>query len=436
MRTRWKSRLLWLSVNVARLVVVCTFIFSGTVKLIDPHGTEYKIQDYAQAFGLQALAQGVTPLVLAVALAMLEFSVGIYLLFGIRRRRTAILALLFMLAFTPLALYLAIANPVRDCGCFGDALVLTNWQTFWKNVVLLAATMLMACHTRLMTRLITERNQWTVSLYTWAYALIFAGISLYGLPLIDFRPYRVGTDLREKLAERDSATGHAETFFIMEKDGERREFTADNYPDSTWTFVDTRVEGELAGAQSPYADLCMQAPDGEDLTQQVVQDTSYVLLLLSAYLEQADDGVLDRITAAYDYAREHGYQFYCLTSSGQEAIGTWQEMTGAEYPFLFTDGIVLKTMIRSNPGLMLLHDGRVTAKWPSTGLPDLAEEVRPLEQTEWGAPQGKSRMARVLTILLWYMLPLMAFTLADRLWVAWKLRNLHKPYTNSKSKAL
>ena len=436
MRTKWKSRLLWLAVNVARLLVVCTFVFSGTVKLIDPHGTEYKIQDYAQAFGLATLVQGVVPLVLAVALAMLEFSVGIYLLFGIRRRRTALLALLFMLAFTPLTLYLAVANPVRDCGCFGDALVLTNWQAFGKNVILLAACLLLVCRTRLMTRLITERNQWLVSLYTWAFSLIFAGISLYGLPLIDFRPYHIGVDLREKLAERDGLGGHTETFFIMERDGERREFAAADYPDSTWTFVGTRVEGDLPDAESPYADLSMQAPDGEDLTMQVVQDTSYVFLLLSPYLEQADDGVLDRITSAYDYAQEHGYQFYCLTSSGQEAIDTWQEMTGAEYPFLLTDAIVLKTMIRSNPGLMLLHDGRVTGKWPSTGLPDLAEEVRPLEQTEWGSSQERSRMARVLAILLWYVLPLMAFTLADRLWVAWKLRNLHKPNTNSKNKSV
>lgn len=432
MRTRWKSRLLWLAVNVARLVVVVTFTFSGAVKLNDPLGTAYKLQDYAQAFGLKALMQGVTPVVLSVVLAMLEFSVGIYLLFGIRRRRTSILALAFMLAFTPLTLYLAVANPVRDCGCFGDALVLTNWQTFWKNVVLLAAAILLVCKTRLMTRLITERHQWTVSLCTWAFSLIFAGMSLYGLPPIDFLPYRIGVNLREKLAERDAAQGQTKTYFIMEKNGERREFATEDYPDSTWTYIDTRVEGTQSSAESPYADFCMQTADGEDLTGEVMQDTSYVFLLLSPYLEQADDGVLDIITSAYDYAQEHGYRFYCLTSSGRETIATWQEMTGAEYPFLFTDGIVLKTMIRSNPGLMLLHDGRITGKWPSTGMPDLTEEVRPLEQTEWGALEGPSRMERLLTILFRYVLPLLACTLADRLWVAWKLRKRHKPNTNSK----
>ncbi len=435
MKNRLKSRLLWLAVNVMRLMVACTFIFSGTVKLIDPHGTEYKIQDYAQAFGLQVLTQGVVPLVLSVAIAMLEFTMGIYLLFGIRRKRTVHLTLLIMLFFTPLTLYLALKNPVKDCGCFGDALVLTNWQTFYKNVVLLGAVVLLTLKTRLMTRLITERNQWTVSLYTWLFSLIFAGISIYGLPIIDFRPYRIGIDLRQKLQERNQSQSQSVTYFIMEKNGVRKEFTVDNYPDSSWTFVDSRLEGEDASV-SPYADLYMQTINGDDLTEQVMRDTSFVFLLLSPYLEQADDGVLDRITSVYDYVQEHGYQFYCLTSSGEESIARWQEMTGAEYPFLQTDAIVLKTMIRSNPGLMLLHDGKIVNKWPASGLPELTEEERPLEQTQWANPEKSSRIKRVIDILLWYVLPLLFFTLTDRLWVAWKLRNLHKPSINSKSKEL
>lgn len=422
---------MWLMVNVARLLAACTFIFSGMVKLIDPRGTEYKIQDYAQAFGLSAVVPGVTPLVLAVLLAIVEFVVGVYLFFAICRRRTTQLAFLFMLAFTALTLYLAIAHPVSDCGCFGDALVLTHWQTFAKNVVLLLAVTLLLLKRRLMTRLITERNQWTISLYTWAFSLVFAGNSLYGLPLIDFRPYHIGVNLREELAQRDAQMNNTETYFIMEKDGERREFTAADYPDSTWTYIDTRVEGDLETV-SPIADFCIQTFDGEDVTQSVLEDTSYVFLLLSPYLEQADDGVHDRITSAYDYAQEQGYQFCLLTSSNKEAVQVWEEMTGAEYPFFQTDAIVLKTMIRSNPGLMLLHDGQIIGKWPSTGMPDLADEPRPLEQTEWGTMQEQSAMRSILTILLWYVLPLLIFTLADRLWVAWKLRNLHKPSINSK----
>ena len=429
MSKKLRNRLLWLAVNVLRLGAACTFIFSGTVKLIDPHGTEYKIQDYARAFGLAAVAaQEVLPLVMAVALAMVEFSMGIYLLFGIRRRRTVHLALLFMLAFTPLSLYLALANPVADCGCFGDALRLTNWQTLGKNVALLLAVVVLLIKPRLMTRLISERNQWTVSLYTWAFALIFAGISLYGLPLIDFRPYHIGTNLRARIAERDSAVGQGETVFVMQKDGVQREFTTANYPDSTWTFVDSLLEGGTPDEASPYADFDIVTPAGESLTQALLADTSYTFLLLSPYLEQADDGVLDRITSVCDYAQEHGYTFLCLTSSAPQGVEQWREMTGAEYPFAQTDGIVLKTMIRSNPGLMLLHDGRIVNKWPSTSMPDLTDEVRPLERIPQAVAQESSHMARALDILLWYVVPLLFFTLADRLWVAWKLRKLHKKH--------
>ena len=419
-------------VNIARLVVGLTLVFSGFVKAVDPLGTVYKLQDYAEAIGLAGIFPEWLLIMAAVVLSLFEFALGVSVLFAIGRKTASRLTLAFMTVMTLITVWIYIANPVSDCGCFGDALVLTNWQTFWKNVVLLAAAILLVCKTRLMTRLITERHQWTVSLCTWAFSLIFAGMSLYGLPPIDFLPYRIGVNLREKLAERDAAQGQTKTYFIMEKNGERREFATEDYPDSTWTYIDTRVEGTQSSAESPYADFCMQTADGEDLTGEVMQDTSYVFLLLSPYLEQADDGVLDIITSAYDYAQEHGYRFYCLTSSGRETIATWQEMTGAEYPFLFTDGIVLKTMIRSNPGLMLLHDGRITGKWPSTGMPDLTEEVRPLEQTEWGALEGPSRMERLLTILFRYVLPLLACTLADRLWVAWKLRKRHKPNTNSK----
>ncbi|MBQ3908581.1 MAG: DoxX family membrane protein, partial [Bacteroidaceae bacterium] len=129
--------------NVCRLLLAVTFLFSGFVKLNDPLGTQYKIEDYAHAFGLAALAPQPVPLVLSVVLAMLEFCLGVWLFFGINRRRSVALAILLMAVFTPLTLYLAIANPVQDCGCFGDALLLTNWQTFWKNVLLLCAALVL-----------------------------------------------------------------------------------------------------------------------------------------------------------------------------------------------------------------------------------------------------------------------------------------------------
>ena len=129
---------MYIIVNVCRLLVAAIFVLSGLVKFIDPTGTAYKIQDYFIAFGLGTSAGSLLPTVLAVVLAVAEFCLGIYLLFGIRRRVTTYLLLAFTLVYTPLTLWLALTNAVADCGCFGDAVKLTNWQTFWKNAVLLA----------------------------------------------------------------------------------------------------------------------------------------------------------------------------------------------------------------------------------------------------------------------------------------------------------
>jgi uncharacterized membrane protein YphA (DoxX/SURF4 family) len=124
-------------VNICRLILGIVFIFSGFVKSIDPLGTQYKIEDYLEAFNLQSLFPSFVPLLLSIGIALLEFMVGVFFVFGIRRKFATIMAFIMMLFYTPLTLYIAISNPVKDCGCFGDALIITNWQTFYKNVILL-----------------------------------------------------------------------------------------------------------------------------------------------------------------------------------------------------------------------------------------------------------------------------------------------------------
>ena len=411
--------------------MAAAFLFSGTVKLNDPLGTQYKIEDYGHAFGLAALIPAPIPLVLAVALGMLEFCLGVFMFFGIHRwviSRTTTLLLLF---FTPLTFYLALKNPISDCGCFGDALVLTNWQTFWKNVILLTAVLVVAWQYKTVVRFISRRSQWLITLYTWIFALTFAIINIHGLPLIDFRPYHIGADVLKKMGMDEDKSMQYQTYFIMEKDGVRREFTLEDYPDSTWTFIDSRTE-TLGGSQTlpEIHDLEIVPIDGpgkgEDITADLLSDPSYKFLLVSPYLEAADDGVMDRIATIYDYCREYGYQFLCLTSSGEESIAKWKDITAAEYPFCHVDAVALKTMIRSNPGLMLLQGSSVINKWPSTRLPREEELTEPLERLPLAHPQVSSFVRRVLRILLWYLMPILLWTLADRLWVTWKKRNRHK----------
>ena len=383
-------------VNIARLVLAVTFILSGFVKAVDPLGTQYKITDYLEAMHLGGLLPDLAALGLSVILSAAEFCLGVFLLFAIQRRLTSRLILLMMVVMTPLTLWLALANPISDCGCFGDAVVLTNWQTFLKNVVLLACAIVVARWPQEMFRFISQSNQWIVINYSVLFILGIAAWCLYYLPLFDFRPYHIGTNLREQ-----------------------------------W-------ERTMEGEDLPYADFFIELDNGEDyeeVTEQVLNDTSYVFLLVSPYLEQADDSRLDLINELYEYAREHSYAFYCLTSSTQKDVDRWKGITGAEYPFCQTDGITLKTVIRSNPGMVLLKNGTIIRKWSHNDLPELSEAQasQPLEQLEIGQMPDNNVPKRIATLMLWFVLPLALLSLADRMWMwtRWLRRRKRQPSQSS-----
>ena len=349
-------------VNIARLVVALAFILSGFVKAVDPLGTQYKITDYLEAMHLGAYVPDGLTLILSVLLSAAEFWLGICLLFAIRRRVVTRIIWVWLMIMTPLTLWLALANPISDCGCFGDAIVLTNWQTFWKNIILLACATLLARYPLDMMRFISRTNQWIVMNFTALFILIVAGRSLYDLPYFDFRPYHIGTDLRKG-----------------------------------WQQM-------MEGNESPYSEFFLERiDDGNDITDSVLNDKGYVFLLVSPHLEKADESQFGRLNLIYEYAMEEG---------------KWKDGTGAEYVFCQTDDIVLKTMIRSNPGLMLLKNGVIIRKWSHNNLPEVDELNAPLEQTEIGKMPEDSVPKKILVILLWYVLPLVLLTIADRLW-AW-----------------
>lgn len=186
-----------LLVNLCRIAVALTFIFSGYVKAIDPLGTQYKLDDYLEALHLTEYVPDYITLGAAVLLGGTEFCLGIFLLFAIHRRLISRLILLFMAFMTPVTLWLALANPIKDCGCFGDAIVLTNWETLYKNVILLAASVLLCMRPLMMPRFISRTNQWIVTTYTIVFILFSSSKSLYTLPQFDFRPYHIGADIKK-----------------------------------------------------------------------------------------------------------------------------------------------------------------------------------------------------------------------------------------------
>lgn len=407
-------------VNLCRLLLAVVFILSGFVKAIDPLGTQYKIDDYLEAMHLSGLMSSTLTLSLSVLQSAVEFCLGIFLLFAIRRRFTTISVLVMMALMTPLTLWLAIANPIANCGCFGDAIVLSNWQTFAKNVMLLGAAIVVARWPEEMFRIVSESLQWIAVNYSAVFILATSVWCLYDLPLFDFRPYHVGANIQEGMAMPEGAAQpEFETTFILEKDGRRQEFGIDNYPDSTWTFVDSRTVMTKEGYVPPIHDFSITTPDGDDITSQVLSDTSYVFLLVAPFLEHADDSRLDLINEVYEYAKQHGYAFYGLTSSSERAVSRWCDMTGADYEFCLTDGTTLKTIVRSNPGLVLLKHGTVVRKWSHNRLPELseAEAQLPLEQLEIGHTSESSVSRTVSLILLWFVLPLMLLAIADRMWM-------------------
>ena len=409
-----------LGINLCRLVVALTFIFSGFVKAVDPIGTQIKIEDYLAAWHLGEYMPEMLALLASVLLSATEFTLGMLLLFAIRRRLVTRLIMTFMAVMTPLTLWLAISNPVSDCGCFGDAIVLSNWQTFFKNVVITAATAVLLPNALRMPRLVSRSTQWLVINYTILFVLALSGYSLYMLPPFDFRPYYVGADIRKGMEiPEDAEQPQFETTFILEKDGERREFTLDNYPDSTWTFIDSRTVQTSEGYVPPIHDFTItRIADEEDITEEVVNSGGYTMLLVAPYLEKSDDMQFSDINRMYDYAKDNGVPFYCLTASSMANIEKWKDMTGAEYPFCLTDATTLRTIIRSSPGLVVMKDGKIIGKWSHNALPDETQATSPIEKSVVGTMPADLTSKRAAWIVSWFVIPLLLLTIADRLW-AW-----------------
>ena len=407
-------------VNVCRFVLAATFIFSGYVKAIDPLGTLYKLKDYAAAMSLNGLLPDWMLVGVAIALGALEFALGVFMLFAVRRHVVSRITLAFMTAMTVLTLWIFVADPVKDCGCFGDALKLTNGETLLKNIVLIACAALVAWRPADMARFISRSNQWIVRYYTVAYIVITSVYCLYTLPIFDFRPYHVGTNIKQGMEIPEGAEQpEFESTFLLRKNGETREFTLDNYPDSTWEYVDTRTVQTKKGYEPPIHDFALTSCDtGEDITEQVLTKKGYTFLLVSPRLAVADDSNFGDIDQIYEYAEENGADFYCVTASANDEIERWRDLTGAEYQFCNADETTLKTMIRSNPGLILLKDGTIIGKWSHNALPQTDDLTAPLQRLTIGKAQNDSTTERLLIVLLTFFLPLSALTLADRLW-AW-----------------
>lgn len=360
-------------VEFSRIIVGATFLFSGFVKAVDPLGFTYKIQDYLIELGLTVFF----PLALPVAVFMVtaEFALGIFLLLGIYGKWTVRFITLFMLFFTPLTLWIAITNPVKDCGCFGDAFIISNWLTFYKNIVLLAGAILLILKWRLITPLFSRKIEPVVALSILLLGIFFSLHNVYRLPVLDFRPYKIGANIPQQMFIDPEKADVMETVFVYSKDGIEKEFTEENYPwnDSTWVFVDMKTklvkEGEKPAiedfsVEALYYDETISSWDiGGNITDIILSEPSYTFLMIAYSLEKMNLKHLENFKEVNRYAAEKGYSFYLLTSSSTEVVEAWEQRHQTGFQFCHADERVLKTMIRANPGLMLLKEGTVMDKW-------------------------------------------------------------------------
>ena len=359
----------------ARTLLGLTFIFSGFVKAVDPLGTVYKIEDYLNAFGGFFTQLVPAAPYAACALILFEFVLGVLLTFNVWTKVTSWLALAMMLVMTPLTLYLAITNPITDCGCFGDAIHLSNWATFGKNVVLLVlVAVLLWAKDHLFATWVQPIN---ILICVLAFCLCggLMTYSLLHLPPVDFRPYKIGNNIPELMVveiPEDAPRDEYEYRFIYEKDGVQQEFTLDNYPknDSSWVFVEQTsklIKKGYEAPEPPVHDFVLTLTDEEtgdiyDMTDEILEQDSVTLAIMYK-IEKASRKMVAKLNRLYEHSMETGMPFYAVTGSGEREVEIWRAEMGAEYPILSCDGITLKTIVRANPGIVVLHQGTVVDKY-------------------------------------------------------------------------
>ena len=402
-----------------RMVAGATFVFSGFVKGVDPQGTAMIIKEYFVGFGIDFLGPSsplggefvsIFAVMAGIILAIIEFVIGANLLFGIYRRTTAILLFLFMLVMTPVTLYLAVDDPVHDCGCFGEAVVISNWATFYKNLVLLAISVLLLRINKNHVGVYARAVRWLPCLYSAAFMAVIAAISIRHQPLLDFRPYKSGTDIR--LAVQTEAD-NAEIVFIYEKNGEKREFPLSEAPvaDTAWHFVD-RIEKTAPGKENKYSDFIIRSGD-EDITESILADTAYTFMVFVPSVSEYEDSWQDKIDELYDYAYEHSYNF-CALSPDAATMQRNIEASGISYPCYTMDETAIKTIVRGNPAVALIKDGVLYWKRAPRDIPDMAEISVPLQQTSLGYVHQYNFKNRMIWISLVYFVPLLLLFIAEK----------------------
>ena len=358
-----KSRAFKLLANVCRLILACTFIVSGFTKVIDPWGTAMKVNEYLSIYGMESL-QGAS-MAFSIWLCGAEMMMGCMLLFKVRIRLISIFAVLSMLFFTALTLLSATVIPVEDCGCFGEALKLTPWQTFYKNLALLPMALVVWWRYR-PDKIFAFNPLEIVLTVTFFFLTMYLGYYCYRhLPLIDFLPYKVGVNIWEGMHAPVVEPGETETVLVYRniRTGKLREFSLDDtaWQDAEkWEWVDTRTTDEMPAIRPLMSEFSLRDAEG-DATEEIVTAPGRVYMLCVTSFDRLPRGCAKRFAKVVRRAAEEGARVVCLTPQPLYGV-TYHDFGSGDVRCYNIDASTMKTMLRANNGMVVLEDGVIRAK--------------------------------------------------------------------------
>lgn len=350
-----KNAKVWLvqgGVWLSRIIVGVAFIFSGFTKAVDPWGTIFKLEQY---LAIWDFAQPRSLLLACtVLLCMTEFILGLSVLTGIYRRSAPRLVMVMMLFFLPLTLYIALKSPVEDCGCFGDALKLSNWNTFFKNVVIIVLTVILIIYNTRVAGILNNFIQWIAAVASGAYIFVIAVIGYMAQPLVDYRPFAEGVDLL-------AAEKAPEVKIVYEKDGLEKAFPVDSLPaaDSGWFYKSRIVDNPSEGSET----LAIEDADGEDISDEIIPPEGDMVILVIPESDRWDIASTMYLNRIYDAAEKEGVEMIgVIGGASQRTIDLWKDVSMAPYPIYSGDDTQLKELSRGEMSLVYIKNGRISQK--------------------------------------------------------------------------
>ncbi|MFA5713676.1 MAG: BT_3928 family protein [Bacteroidales bacterium] len=392
------------AVTISRYIIAILFLFSGFTKLMDPVGTSLIIEEYLKAAGFYPM-EALT-LIGGALLSLAELSIGVALSVGLMARLFAFLSFISLLFFTILTLFLAIFNPITDCGCFGEVVKLTNWQTFFKNLIFLPLSLLLLLNIKTIAPSRSPRVEVRVLLSLISLFTLFLVLSYIYLPIVDTMDYKRGVSLRER-AGLDGELNHSpfETTLIYSKDGVNYNFTIDSLPDSTYTFVESYSSIIESATEPQNFEFAISDYQGNYLTEHLLSSEGKEILITIPRSYNLTKRRVKRINTLYSYLEERGYSTLVLTGTKRDS---WEIEERGEIvaPLYHTDQKTLLSMNRSNGGVVLLSDGTIVKKYSSIGMS--YKKMEKILEEDWELMLAKGEIRANLTI---QFIPLVIFLL-------------------------